>query len=71
MLEGEIAERFRSGKEPVRPVIFSHGLASSSRLYTGLARDLASHGFLVISLNHQDGSCIYTETKAETSIEKH
>ena len=63
MMEGEIAKRFLSGEEAVRPLIFSHGLSSNSKGYTGLAKDLASHGYLVIMLNHQDGTCMYTETK--------
>ena len=63
MLEGEIAIRFRNGEAQIRPIVFSHGLSGSNRLYVGLARDLASHGYLVIMLNHQDGTCTYTETK--------
>jgi hypothetical protein len=27
-------------------------------------KDLASHGYLVLAVNHQDGSCSYTETKS-------
>ena len=63
MLEGEIASRFREGQERIRPIIYSHGLASVYTDYTGIAKDIASHGLLVIMLNHQDGSCAFTETK--------
>ena len=32
--------------------------------YSGLAKDLASHGFLVLMPRHQDGSCSHATTKA-------
>ena len=68
LLNGKIAERFRKGEEAVRPVVFSHGLSSINTDYTGMARDLASHGYLVVMPNHQDGSCAYTETKDGTPM---
>ena len=63
MKDGRISDRFLTGDEPIRPVIFSHGLSGNYALYTGIARDYASHGYLFIMPHHQDGSCTYTETK--------
>lgn len=57
--DGELATKFK--KEPIRPVIFSHGWTGASYIYSGLARDLASHGYIVLLLNHLDGTCFYTE----------
>ncbi len=42
------------------PIFFSHGITSSSTLYSRIFRDLARFGYLVIGLNHLDGSCIHT-----------
>ena len=55
--------KFASDIKKVRPIIFSHGLCASNYDYTGLARELAAHGYLVILPQHQDGSCTYTKTK--------
>jgi hypothetical protein len=30
-------------------------------MYQGLYKDYASHGYLVVALDHHDGSCIYAE----------
>ena len=62
MLEGDLATTFRTGEQKLRPIIFSHGLAGSKRLYIGLMKDLASHGYLVLAVDHQDGTCFYTFT---------
>ena len=62
MLEGDLAKTFRTGEQKLRPIIFSHGLAGSKRLYVGLMKDLASHGYLVLAVDHQDGTCSYTST---------
>lgn len=35
---------------------------------TVLCRDLASKGYIVFAPNHQDGSCLYTETSSGTPI---
>ena len=56
LLDGELA----NGVRVIQPIIFSHGLTSSNYQYSGIARDLAAHGYLVILPQHQDGSCAYT-----------
>ncbi|CAK4082704.1 unnamed protein product [Aphanomyces euteiches] len=37
-------------------VVFSHGLGGSLEMYSSFAQSLASEGFIVVSLNHSDGS---------------
>ena len=34
--------------------------------YSGLCREIASYGFLVVAINHNDGSCEYTTGKEKT-----
>ncbi len=45
-------------RQPARfgVVVFSHGLGSLPMHYTALAEELASHGYLVASVNHSFGS---------------
>ena len=38
------------------PVIFSHGMLNRALDYTYFCRELASHGLLVVALDHLDGS---------------
>ena len=64
--DGDLSCKFKTGKEAIRPIIFSHGWTGDSTQYTGLARDLASHGYLIILLNHQDGTCFYCEKEDGT-----
>ena len=50
-------------KRDLVPVIFLHGLAGSRTSQSGSCRDLASHGYIVFSLDHFDGSAYYAEKK--------
>ena len=43
-------------------VVFSHGLYGCAAGYTGLCAEVASHGSIVVAVEHKDGSAIYTET---------
>ena len=40
-------------------IIFSHGLAGCADMYTDLCRSLASFGYIVIALEHEDGSGVH------------
>lgn len=40
-------------------IIFSHGLFGTAEFYTQLCRELASMGFIVIAVEHEDGSALY------------
>lgn len=55
-----LAPQYRDGTKMLQPLIFSHGLSSHKMNYSGLCREFASHGFLVIALNHNDRSCEFT-----------
>jgi len=68
VLDGDVAELFASGKKKLKPVIFSHGLVCMGVSYSGILKDLASHGYIVFALNHQDGSGLYTEKRDGTPV---
>lgn len=37
-------------------IVFSHGLLGTKELYSAVTMELASHGFIVLALQHMDGS---------------
>jgi len=47
-------------KKKLIPLLFSHGNRCTRNLYFGLLREFASHGFLVISIDSHDGTCMFT-----------
>jgi platelet-activating factor acetylhydrolase len=49
-------------------VMFSHGLGGSMEMYTQLCQQIASHGFFVVAMEHEDGSGAYAETKQGEAI---
>ena len=48
------------------PLIFCHGLASSRTTHSGSCRDLASHGYIVFTVDHHDGTAYYSKTISGT-----
>jgi hypothetical protein len=67
--DGPLATDFATGKNKLIPIVFSHGLTASRSLYTVIGRELASHGYIVIFIDHHDGTCAYTEKKKGTGFE--
>ena len=43
-------------------VIFSHGLGGNCDNYSQLCGDIASHGYIVIAMEHEDGSGSYAKS---------
>jgi dienelactone hydrolase len=67
-VNGLITHDFSLEPRKVRPIIFSHGLTGLNVFYSGICRDLASQGYLVLCPNHQDGSCMYTTSAQNEDI---
>lgn len=65
---GTLADKYNRGEDAIRPIIFSHGWTGANFQYSGIARDMASHGYVVILLNHKDGTCFYTEKEDGTPV---
>ena len=51
---------------PLIPIIMLHGLAGSRTSQSGSCRDLASHGYIVFSIDHNDESAYYSRKKDGT-----
>jgi hypothetical protein len=58
--EGELPDEFAKGHKKLIPVIYCHGLSSNRSMHSGTCRDLASHGYIVFIMDHEDGTSIYT-----------
>ena len=43
-------------------VVFSHGMYGCAMSYSSLCAEMASHGAVVVALEHKDGSAVYSET---------
>ena len=68
LLDGQLASRYAQDGDKIRPIVFSHGWTGAIFQYSGFARDMASHGYIVILINHQDGTCFYTEKEDVTPV---
>jgi len=42
------------GLKEIQPVIFSHGLTAQKLTYSAMFMELASNGYMVITLSHND-----------------
>lgn len=52
---------FADNKQKLRPVLFSPGLVFGRTGYSGICRELASHGMMVYAIDHTDNSCPFYE----------
>lgn len=59
---GELPSEFEEGHKKLIPLIFLHGISSNRSMNTGTCKDLASHGFIVFTMDHEDGTCSYTKS---------
>ena len=48
-------------------VILSHGLYGTLEMYTSLCSQIASFGFIVIAIEHEDGSAVYASSSTSKS----
>jgi pimeloyl-ACP methyl ester carboxylesterase len=55
------------GRFPV--IVFSHGLGGSCDYYSKACSDMAAHGFIVVALEHEDGSASYAAKQDGHEIE--
>lgn len=53
---GPLASEFSSGSKSIIPIVFSHGYLTVKMMYTVICSELASYGYIVFSMGHQDGS---------------
>ncbi len=44
-------------------LVFSHGLFGNSEIYANFCGEIASHGYVVYALEHEDGSATYSSDK--------
>lgn len=55
---------FRNAKiapfKKLQPIVFSHGLSANRMTYSVICRELASCGYFVVCLSHNDKSGMYT-----------
>jgi Platelet-activating factor acetylhydrolase, isoform II len=63
--EGDIAEDFKNGRKLI-PIIFCHGISSNRTMQSGTCRDFASHGYIVFTFDHKDGTSSFLRSKCGT-----
>ena len=56
----ELHADFNNDEKKMTPVLFSHGLVMNRTNHSNQARELASNGCIVFSIDHTDGTCSYT-----------
>ncbi len=52
-------------------VLFSPGFGTERQLYTGLTEDLASHGFVVVAIDHPHDANIVTFPDGHSVVRGH
>jgi len=59
------------GNQSYPLMVFSHGLMGSSDSYTKTCADIASHGFIVVAVDHEDGSASFARTEKGEVLQYH
>lgn len=57
-----------SFKTPLAPIIFSHGVCAQASLHSGHLMQLASQGYIVFAIDHNDRSNMYTQLKKGSHV---
>lgn len=60
--DAELSSDFSGEEKSLIPILWSHGNGSARYLYTGIAREFASRGYIVFAIDHNDGSNLFYET---------
>lgn len=69
-MKAPLADDFAQGKKKLQPLVFSHAEAADRMVYSTMLRELASHGFLVVALNHNDQTCMHTLGRPKDQMEE-
>ena len=67
---GELPSEFEKGEKKLIPLIFLHGLSMNRTTNSGTCKDFSSHGYIVFTIDHEDGTSSYTKSQ-DGSIEKY
>jgi len=61
--EGPLDPIFATGEKKLIPIVYCHGMNACGEEAYGACMILASHGYLVITLDFMDGSALYATDK--------
>ena len=63
--DGKMANDFTGGAaRQLIPIVYVHGLSCNGVAQSCSCRDLASHGYIIFSMDHFDGSCYISKKKS-------
>jgi hypothetical protein len=65
---GNMSSLFTTPDSSIIPIIFSHGNSAHRHMSYGLCKDLASYGYMVFALDHNDGSNSCSKLKDGTTL---
>lgn len=66
IFNGEVAREFKNGQRTLIPLIFCHGISANRTMLSGTCKDFASHGFIVFTMDHKDGTASFYKSKCGT-----
>lgn len=68
-LDGQIHSIFARKQKKLVPIVLCHGLFSNSEEFYGISMQLASHGYLVIVPDFQDGTALCATDKYGNDVQ--